>query len=170
MYARGRAQLGELTDQLRAKNIGAVYTSDLRRAQATVDAIAEAVAGACYMRPTLREIDFGQWEGLTWKQIEQRDKIYARRWVAEYPRLSAPNGESFRDFEQRVLNEVKFLSMRAAIEGRRIAVVTHAGVLRLVLCVLHECSEDEAWEQTRSYCSIVHHPIPASSSAQMAEV
>jgi alpha-ribazole phosphatase/probable phosphoglycerate mutase len=170
LNARGRAQLGELTDQLRAKNIGAVYTSDLRRAQETGDAIAEAFAVDCYMRPTLREIDFGQWEGLTWKQIEQRDKIYARRWVAEYPRLSAPNGESFRDFEQRVLDEVKFLSMRAAIEGRRIAVVTHAGVLRLVLCVLHECSEDEAWEQTRPYCSIVRHPIAASSSAQMAEV
>jgi alpha-ribazole phosphatase len=168
LNARGRAQLGELINKLRTENIGVVYTSDLRRAQATGKAIAEAFAVDCPARSGLREIDFGQWEGLTWKEIEQRDDSYARRWVAEYPRLSAPNGESFHDFERRVRDEVKFLSTRVATEGRRSAVVTHAGVLRHVLCALHGCSEDDAWEQTRSYCSIIRHPI--DTPVQMAEV
>lgn len=168
--ARGRIQLGELVNRLRTENIGVVYTSDLRRAQATGRAIADAFAVDCQVRSALREVDFGQWEGLTWKEIEQRDETYARRWIAEYPRLSAPNGESLRDFERRVLEEVRFLSTRPTAEGRRVAVVTHAGVLRTMLCVLYGCSEDDAWEQTRSYCSIVRHPIAASSLAEMAEV
>jgi alpha-ribazole phosphatase len=170
LNVRGRAQLGELINTLRAQNVGVVYASDLRRAQATGKAIAEAFSVNCYVRSALREINFGQWEGLTWKEIEQRDEPYARRWITEYPRLPAPDGENFNDFEQRVLDEVKFLSTRAATEGRRIAVVTHAGVLRTVLCALHGCSDDDAWEQTRSYCSIVRHPVAASSFAQTAEV
>src|SRR5258708_4071849 len=137
LNACGRAQLRELIKQLRAEDIGVVYASDLQRAQASGKIIAEAFAVKCHVRSALREINFGQWEGLTWKEIEQRDEAYARRWVVEYPRLPAPDGENFSDFEQRVLDELKFLSMRAATEGRRIAVVTHAGVLRTVLRALH---------------------------------
>ena len=159
LNARGWVQLGELINELCAENIGVVYASDLRRAQTTGKAIADVFTVDCYVRYALREIDFGQWEGLTWKQIEQRDESYARRWVAEYPRLSAPYGENFRDFEWRVLDEVKFLSRTAASDGRRIAVVTHAGILRTVLCTLQGCSQEGAWEQTRSYCSIVRHPV-----------
>lgn len=159
LNARGRAHLAELINRLRAENFGVVYSSDLRRAHTTGRAIAEWFGVDCHGRFGLREIDFGKWEGLTWREIERQDEAYARRWIAERPRLPAPNGEDFRDFEQRVLNEVRFLSMEAEANGRDIAVVTHAGVLRVVLCGLHGCTEDDAWERTRSYCSIVRHPI-----------
>jgi alpha-ribazole phosphatase len=170
LNARGRVQLAELIDRLRAENFSVIYSSDLRRAQTTGRAIAEAFGVDCHVRTALREICFGQWEGLTWKEIERRDETYARHWIAEYPNLPAPNGESFRDFERRVLDEVKFLSMEAEAEGHGIAVVTHAGVLRTVLRTLHGCSEEAAWEQTRSYCSIVRHASAASSFAQTTEV
>jgi alpha-ribazole phosphatase len=170
LNARGCAQLVELIDRLRAESFGAVYVSDLRRAQATGRAIAEAFGVDCHVRPALREIDFGQWEGLTWEEIERRDEAYARRWVVEYPNLPAPDGESFRDFERRVLDEVKFLSLEAEAEGHGIVIVTHAGVLRTMMRTLHGCSEQAAWEQTRSYCSIVRHTSTAPSFAQTAEV
>ncbi len=157
LNVRGQLQLVELINDLSAENLDVVYSSDLRRAHTTARGIAQAFDRDCHVRSPLREIDFGQWEGLSWKEIELRDETYARRWIAEYPRLPAPGGESFSEFERRVLDEVKFLSMEAETEGRRIAVVTHAGVLRTVLCVLHGCSDDEAWEQTRPYCSIVRH-------------
>jgi alpha-ribazole phosphatase len=166
---RGRIQLGELIDRLRIEEIGAVYTSDLRRAYSTGIAIAEEFLVACHVRSALREINFGQWEGITWKEIERRDDVYARRWIAEYPRLSAPDGESLIDFERRVLDEVKFLSLQAEAAECRIAVITHAGVLRTVLRALHGCSEDHAWAQTRSYCSVVRHTSAASYSVQTAE-
>ncbi len=154
---QGHLQLVELIKDLSAENFDVVYSSDLRRAHTTARAVAQAFGRDWHVRSALREIDFGQWEGLTWKEIELRDETYARRWLAEYPRLPAPEGESFHNFERRVLNEVKLLSMEAETEGRRIAVVTHAGVLRTVLCALQGCSDDDAWEQTRSYCSIVRH-------------
>jgi alpha-ribazole phosphatase/probable phosphoglycerate mutase len=164
LNTRGQAQLGELIGRLRNEEIGVVYTSDLRRAHTTARTIAEAFAVDCCVRPALREIDFGQWDGLTWKEIERRDGVYARRWIADYPSLPAPDGENYRDFERRVLDEVKFLSLEAEAADCCIAVVTHAGVLRTVLCALHGCSEDSAREQTRSYCSVVRHPASAFHS------
>ena len=168
LNACGHAQVAELIDKLHAEGIGMVYSSDLRRAHATGMAIAEALGVGYHVRPALREINFGQWEGLTWKEIEQRDGAYARRWMAEYPLLTAPDGEGFSDFERRVLDEVQLLSSTG--EDRRIAVVTHAGVIRTVLSALAGWRNEDAWEQTRSYCSIVRHTPPISSFAHPPEV
>jgi broad specificity phosphatase PhoE len=170
LNARGRDQLADLIDSLYKEEISAVYTSDLRRAHTTAMAIAKAFGVDCYLREALREIRFGQWEGAIWKEVEERDINYARRWLAEYPHLPTPDGERFYDFEQRVLNEVRFLSSEAGTENRPIAVVTHAGVLRTVLCALHGCSEDDAREQTRLYCSVIRHTTVTSSSVQAAGV
>ena len=168
LNTRGQAQLRELVSRLRNEQIGVVYTSDLRRAHTTAKTIAEAFAVDYRVRPALREIAFGQWDGLTWKEIQRRDGDYARRWIADYPNLPAPDGENYRDFERRVLDEVKFLSSEAEAADCCIAVVTHAGVLRTVLCALHGCSEESAREQTKSYCSVVHHTDEAFHSSAEA--
>ncbi len=120
------------------------------------------------MRPALREIYFGQWEGLTWQEIEQQDQEYAQRWLAEYPDVPAPGGELFHDFEARIMSEVEALAMLAT--GRSIVVVTHAGVLRTVLRRLCRYTEAEALEQTQEYCSIVRCTVSASPVAQTIEV
>jgi alpha-ribazole phosphatase len=163
LNARGRVQISELLRTTSMENIHEIYTSDLLRAQETAQAIAKFLSIECHLRPALREIHFGQWEGIGWKEIEQGYPAYAQRWVAEFPNLPAPGGECFGDFERRVLKEVELLMTR--INGGDIAVVTHAGVLRTVLCRLHGYSEDEATRQTRSYCSIVRwsRPIPPST-------
>jgi alpha-ribazole phosphatase len=164
LNTRGYVQLAELIDNLRTEDIGAVYTSDLRRSYTTASAVAEVFGVDCQVRPALREISFGQWEGLTWEQIEGQNKAYARHWITDYPRLPAPDGENICDFEQRVLTEMKFMFMEAENKGRSIAVITHAGVLRTVLCKLLGCSEEEAWNRTRSYCSVARYPVTHSFS------
>jgi alpha-ribazole phosphatase len=161
LNTRAKLQLVELTNRLRTEDIGVVYTSDLRRAHTTARAIAEAFGIDCHVRPALREIGFGQWEGLAWRAIEERDRAYAQRWIAEYPHLPAPDGEDFGNFEQRVLNEVNFLSRSAPADNRSVAVITHAGVLRTVLR-MHGSSDEDAWMQTSSYCAIVRHTCVAA--------
>jgi alpha-ribazole phosphatase len=168
LNARGRAQLPALIDSLREENIGAVYTSDLRRAQETAQAIADAFAVELHVRPGLREISFGSWEGLTWSEIEHRDEAYARRWIAEYPDLPAPGGEPFCDFQRRILEEVESLSTK--FTGCNVAVITHAGVLRTVLRMRSEHSDEDAWKLAAPYCAIVRHPVTASASTRCLEV
>ena len=165
----GYIQVMELINKLRREDISAVYTSDLRRSHVTGMAVATAFGVHCHERRALREIGFGQWEGLTWEQIEQRNKADAQRWVAEYPHLPTPGGENVRDFERRVLDEIEAISMEAQSGSRCFAVITHAGVLRTVLRVLHGSSEEEAWNQTRAYCSIVRHHVTHSFSVRQKQ-
>jgi alpha-ribazole phosphatase len=160
LNAQGHGQLGGLARALSTDTIGAIYSSDLRRAQCTAQAIATERNIPLTLRPALREIHFGAWEGLSWAEIELLDPEYARRWVDGYPHVTAPAGESFREFEARVLKEVSRLVSR---DGESIAVVTHAGVLRVILKHLHGCSEQEAWQQTKPYCCVVRYEAKGES-------
>jgi alpha-ribazole phosphatase len=154
LNAQGRAQLSKLTHLLAHDAIDTVYSSDLRRAQTTAQSIAAARHIPVVLRPPLREIHFGDWEGMSWEQIEQLDPDFAQEWMAAYPHLPAPSGESFQAFEARVMEEVHHLLDRS---HGPIAVVTHAGVLRVVLRHLFGCSEQEAWQQTKAYCCVVRY-------------
>jgi broad specificity phosphatase PhoE len=149
--ARGQAQVKGLIAQLAPEHFDAIYSSDLRRAVDTAASLAQAFAVPCTTTPNLREIYFGDWEGMTWTKIEGRDADYARRWIELSPRLSAPGGESFTTFEFRILHEIDHLLRLAA--DKRLAVVTHGGVMRTVLRTFLGHTEQQAWDLTKSYCS-----------------
>ena len=160
LNTRGRAQAAALAAQLQATPIHAIYTSDLRRAQATARALADPRRLPCHLLPALREIDFGRWEGLTWPEIERLDPAFATLWIDSFPALPAPGGESFASFEQRVLQAVSSLPLQPGTQlapTRPIAVVTHAGVLRVILERLCNVPPAHAWERTRRFCSIVRY-------------
>jgi broad specificity phosphatase PhoE len=148
---RGHRQIQELLKALDGESIDAVYTSDLLRARTTAQAVAEAFGRSPVAVPGFREIGFGEWEGLSWKEIESRDADYARRWSSDFPNLPAPGGETFEMFQSRVLAEVK--KLLAAPGPHRTAIVTHGGVMRVVLRTFCGLAEKQAWERTKAYCS-----------------
>jgi alpha-ribazole phosphatase len=153
LNAQGRAQLTHLLQELSGEAFDALYSSDLRRAVSTAQAIAVSRKMPVVLRPALREINFGEWEGMSWEEVERRDPDYAKKWVSAHPQLPAPSGESFQAFERRVLNEVDELLDCS----NPIAVVTHAGVLRVVLQSLCGYSEPQAWQATKAYCCVVRY-------------
>ena len=148
--ARGRAQVDDLIASLGSQSFDAIYSSDLRRAVETATPIANVYALPCTTTPLLREIDFGKWEGMTWAQIEEHDAEFARRWLADFPALAAPQGEPYAAFRRRVLQQVNQLLPLAG--DMRIAVITHAGVMRVVLRDMMGRTEQEAWTLTKPYC------------------
>ena len=157
---RGAQQIRDLIESLKSNPLGMVYCSDLQRATATAHAISDAFNIDVVQRSGLREINFGEWEGLSWQQIEQRDPHYARRWIEDFPNLPAPGGEIFADFKTRVLAEVNQLPLCPS--NKLTAVVTHAGVMRIVLSALQGCTQQEAWDRTKFYCAtLAHHPTAA---------
>ncbi|MBB6142929.1 alpha-ribazole phosphatase/probable phosphoglycerate mutase [Silvibacterium bohemicum] len=157
--ARGRLQIAELVSKIAAEPISAVYTSDLRRAITTAKALARPLAQDPIVRQGLREIAFGEWEGLAWQEIENRDPVYASKWMANYPNHSAPQGESFDAFRSRVLVEID--NILSCSRDSQAAVVTHAGVMRVVLQSLCGLDERDAWRRTEIYCSFFKYPCEA---------
>lgn len=139
---RGREQAGALL----LPGLEHVYSSDLRRAVSTAEVLGVPVT----LRPALREMYFGAWEGLSWEEIERAYPDYAQEWLARYPALPAPEGERFQEFKTRVVDEVHWLLGQQGLS----AVVTHAGVLRVVLQHWHGCSDEEAWQRTQPYCGV----------------
>jgi broad specificity phosphatase PhoE len=150
---RGRHQVEALIKELQGETIEAVFTSDLQRAQQTAMLLSAVKAAPLHSLPSLREIHFGDWEGLRWSEVEARDAQYAERWLLKYPNLAAPGGEGVEEFEARVLAAVQAL---LRTEQRPIAIVSHAGVMRVAMCRLGGFTEDQCVTQTKEYCSVVH--------------
>jgi alpha-ribazole phosphatase/probable phosphoglycerate mutase len=150
---RGRLQLAGVVDRLSEYAIRRIYTSDLRRARQTAEAIASHFGIGFEVRPGLREIHFGLWEGLSWSEIEASDPVLAKSWAERYPNSTAPGGESLQQFERRVRAESAFLF--AAATECPIAVVAHAGFMRVLLTNFYGVLEEESWKLTKEYGSVV---------------
>jgi alpha-ribazole phosphatase len=149
----GRSQLPPLLKELRSWKMDFVYASDLQRAKQTAGAIAQEFLLPLEFRTGLREICFGEWEGLLWGEIELRDPKAAELWIRGYPYGIVPGGEEYARFVSRVDAEAKFLSEKARESG--IVVVTHAGVIREIL--LQQCgvSSEVSWSWTKEYGKFV---------------
>lgn len=78
-----------------------VFSSDLQRAHRTARAIVPATTDL-EISPSLREMNFGAWEGLTASEIEARDPDLSRRFWTGDASLRPPRGESWNDVSARV--------------------------------------------------------------------
>lgn len=130
----GAQQARHLAGRLRAARVAAVYTSPLRRAAQT----ARIVAAACGLAPRvvdgLREVGFGEWEGLTAEEVERRYASLLPRRQARPDLIRIPGGEPLEQARQRVMEAVAGIAR--AHPGAAVAVVAHGGVNRLVLLTL----------------------------------
>jgi broad specificity phosphatase PhoE len=160
--ASGQIQVAALAARFSMGQFDFICCSDLQRAVDTAIPIAEALKLPLRKTPNLREIDFGDWESLTWNEIEKRDPDYAFRWMHSFPSLPAPGGETYVAFEHRVLLQVNNLLNMDNVS--RAIVVTHGGAMRIVLHALLGYSEQAAYEATKAYCSSFEYEAPNVSN------
>jgi len=119
----GRAQARALAGELALDGAAAVYTSDLSRARETAEIVAEEIGMPVTLDPRLREVDVGEWSGLTWSEVEARFPEGARRRLAG--ETGWEHGEAFEAMGDRVTEAL--LEIAAAHDGDRVLVVTHGG-------------------------------------------
>ena len=103
-----------------------VISSDLIRASATADAISKGRRRLSSDR-NLREFDFGQWDGLHFTQVAERDPELSRKFWEEPGDLMPPEGESWNNVAQRVQITVDRLCRQH--HGADIVLVAHIGVI-----------------------------------------
>jgi broad specificity phosphatase PhoE len=133
--------------------VARIYSSNLRRASQTAAAIAQRTSIPVNYLPGLREIDFGLWERLTWQEIEIGFPEEAELWLKEFPLRSAPGGEPYATFTERVDATIADLLRETA--GMTAAVVTHRGVMHYALTKFFGFAEAEVWTSTASYGAVV---------------
>jgi 2,3-bisphosphoglycerate-dependent phosphoglycerate mutase len=123
----GRWQAHRLALAVADEGVDAIYSSDLLRALETAQAVAAGCGRDIVTDPGLRERGFGEFEGLTFKEIEQRWPEQSERWRKRDPLFGPERGETLADFFDRSVSTVTRLA--GAHPGQTIAVVAHGGVL-----------------------------------------
>ena len=127
LNAKGKWQAQRVGAALAEEGLQAVYSSDLQRAHATAQAVAQACGLPLQVSTRLRERAFGRFEGRTFVEIESEWPEAAQRWRLRDPSFGPPGGESLQVFYERCVQAVHDLA--AAHEGQAVAMVAHGGVL-----------------------------------------
>lgn len=141
----GMRQAERLAQRLAGEQIGLVYTSDLRRAIDTATVIASHHHLPVVPCPELREIDFGQCEGLTFDEMKDRYPETQGIWNADGQHIRFPGGESVLALTERVTTFAERL--RCESYGTAL-VVAHGGSVRVLVCCLAGL-ELSAWREMR---------------------
>ena len=124
---KGLWQAERLATALSDESLQAIYSSDLQRARQTAAPVAEHHRLERRIDIGLRERGFGDFEGMSFTQIEQRWPEAAARWRRRDPDFGPGGGEVLRAFRERVVEALERLAR--AHRGQCIALVTHGGVL-----------------------------------------
>lgn len=112
-------------DLAHLENVKAVYSSDMKRALATARPIAEAHGLEVLTDPDLREIDQGEWTGLTVDEIQVR---WPDLWGPARHYNARPGGESPAQVRKRALAAMTRIAAEHP-EGS-VVVVSHGGTIR----------------------------------------
>jgi alpha-ribazole phosphatase len=131
----------------------ALYSSPLQRCRR----LAEALRGAPVYDERLREIDFGAWEMRSWNEIPCAE---LDAWAAAPLDYVPPGGESVSALRARV---TAFLDEHSGRDGEDLAVVTHAGVMRILAAQLQGLAEEACFNLRFGYGELTLLEVPASS-------
>ena len=128
----GVAEAHRLARRLCGVGVEALVSSPLRRALATVDILAASLGPVpCSVDPRLTEIAFGDWEGMTQPELKTGSPESLREWKRNPATFRFPGGESLADALGRLRDFLRKPPWRGGTEPRCVAVVTHAGLIRL---------------------------------------
>lgn len=128
----GHAQAQRLAKRLESAGLDALVCSDLQRARQTAQPLADALGLSCTPMPGLREQNFGQVDGMKVEDIQTQFPAEWAQWILFDADYALPGAESAVQFHKRVMTALGTLVTQEGSTDRRLAVVTHGGVLDMI--------------------------------------
>lgn len=148
----GKCQAELLAARLKGWEPSGIFSSPLSRARETAEIIASRNPRVSpVLREELSEMGFGTWEGRSLHEIESADPDSFRRWIDspfEYP---PPGGESLDSVKSRVKRALDGIF---PMDGDRVVVVSHGGILRVMLVLLLDLPPRQVWRMKIANCSV----------------
>ena len=147
---KGRQQARRLLKRLSKEKIHKVYSSDMKRTLQFAKIVFKDLPAEELL--DLREMNFGIFEGLTYKDImEKYPKVY-REWLGNPLDIIVPRGESLKTLVRRVRKALKRILSQNS--DKKVAVFTHGGPIRVILCDILELDLKEVWKIEQELASI----------------
>ena len=152
----GFKQVEKLRDRLANEKIDAIYSSDLKRAVSTAEAFSSGHNVKPVTNPELREIYYGDLEGLTFEEIKSKYPEVAESITNFNLSLSFPGGESFSEFTDRTLRFLEKLNEHTQEET--VLIASHGGPLTTLVCELLGIGQSHwrAFHIDNASLSIIH--------------
>lgn len=131
LNSRGLEQARAVSKYLQGANLGAIYCSDLQRAQRTAEEIAAPHGLQVLEDRAWREIHFGDWAGADEAALLAKWPELWRARQADPENVRAPGGESLSDVWKRV--QPAWAGVVSGHEAEDVAIVAHQGTIRVLL-------------------------------------
>lgn len=112
----------------------AIVASPMLRARQTAQPTARVRGVPVLLDEGLREIAYGEWEGLTEAEVSRRAPEAYRAWADNPGRHAPPGGENAYQIAERALAAVE--RIRARHRDGKVLVVSHKATLRVLACAL----------------------------------
>ena len=136
---------------LRETPLTAIYSSPVRRA---IESAREADTHSplATVDERLREIDFGEFEGLTYDEIARLYPEKYDEWMTRPTEVTFPDGESFTAMAARVHEAMDHI--RGIHSGETVAIVSHGGVNRIALATALELDPRRIFRLDQAYACV----------------
>jgi len=143
---KGKVRSKIITKKLNAIKFDAIYSSDLLRASFMLNGLTQEKEAS--VTEDLREISWGRHEGLSYDELEKLGFVYENfeQW------LSLFDGENLVEFKARVLN---FYKKIISSREKKILLITHLGVINIILAHKNKTAIEEQFMKTLPYGSLV---------------
>ncbi len=128
-----------------------IITSPLSSCREFAEVIAQEEEIDLEINNAFKEIDFGEWEDQTLEALLKQEGDLLNAWWQSPTQITPPNGEDFYDFRARVQKAFKVLIEE--YQGQRILIVTHSGVIRVILMSILGMQDSNLFRLNVDYAS-----------------
>jgi broad specificity phosphatase PhoE len=140
----GHREAKAIADALKDRNIEAVYTSPLKRSIETAQPSAAFFNLEIVSVQELIDINYGDWEGLTFHEVQQRYRDEYRTWEKTPHLIRFPHGETLDEARERSFHA--FHSIVQRNPGKSLLIIPHRVINKILLCALLGLSNSHFWK------------------------
>ena len=128
----GLGQARDVAAHLRKVKVHAVYSSNLKRAIQTANMISEFHGLEVITDSDFRELNHGEFEGLTFTEIQATYPDFIQAWREKPAHLAIPGGESIADVGKRAWRGIE--NIKRHYLHKTVVIVSHQFPMVSILC------------------------------------
>ncbi|MBV2153746.1 bifunctional RNase H/acid phosphatase [Kitasatospora sp. SUK 42] len=163
---RGRWQAERAAEALAARgSVQAVVASPMARTRQTAETVAARLGLEVRYEDGLREVDFGDWEGLTFAEVQQRYPDDLSAWLGSAKARPTGSGESFTTLTHRVGAARDRITAR--YPGQTVLVVSHVSPIKTLVRLALGAPPDSMYRMELSAASICAVQYYADGNASL---
>ncbi|MFN2237843.1 MAG: histidine phosphatase family protein [Thermoanaerobaculia bacterium] len=140
---QGETQVAAVAGRLREVGASSLWCSTLPRARTTAEAISREIGLEPKVLDDLKEMNCGDWEGVSFLDVRRDHPELYRRWASD-PHEPCPGGESFADVRDRMERAIEQIRKAENGSGGTAAVVSHGTAIRVAATSLLDLPLDAA--------------------------